>query len=104
MSTPSDSEMDQVLVIAKKILNSKVEDKPKHFSDIYSNFKKRYPMLYDMCCEKDFDITHLEYMVKMIKSMNAGSFDNETASKEVGQKMFDHFVSPILQKTDESKK
>jgi hypothetical protein len=94
-----DKEVDHILYIAEKIKESTVRNKKEYFSHIYSNFQERFPMLYDMCCSPNFDIAHLEYMLGMIKSMNKGEHDEESASKIVGQTMFDHYVAPALEKS-----
>lgn len=99
---PTDTELDQVLVIAKKIHQSPVENKSEYFADVYSNFKKKFPMLYEMACSEHFDINHLEYMIRSAKNVNAGQVTHEDASKQVGQTMFDHFVGPALANARES--
>lgn len=96
----SNDEIDGVLRIAKKIRDSQVSDKKTYFAEIFKNFKEKYPMLYDMCCEPNFDMTTLEYMTSMMRKINAGHMDDKQASVQVGQHMFDKYVAPIVSEAE----
>lgn len=94
------NELDKVYTIAHKIRTSKVENKEAYFSSIYSNFKKQYPILFEMCCSPNFDINILTYMIEKMKEVQNGENSFEETSKEVGQEMFDKYVAPHVPKKD----
>ena len=96
----TNQEIDGVLKIARKIKDSNVPNKAEYFANIFGNFKERYPMLYDMCCEPDFDMATLEYMTNMMRKINAGHLNDQEASVEVGQRMFDKYVAPLVSEAE----
>lgn len=68
------------------------EQKQQHFKAEYPQFAKDYPMLFEMCCTPNFDMGMLSYMLNML----ANSASKEAATVNVGQKLFDTFVDPVL--------
>ena len=98
-----EEEIEKILDIAKTISESKVVNKEQHFSKIYAHFQSTYPMLFDMCCSERFDINTLKYMMDMMHKINHGKETEESASIEVGQTIFDRYVSPIVDKLEKEK-
>jgi len=98
-----EEDIEKILGIAKIISESKIINKEKHFSKVYSHFQSTYPMLFDMCCSDRFDIETLKYMLNMMRKINNGNETEESASIEVGQKIFDKYVSPIVDKLEKQK-
>ena len=87
---------EKSLQIARKIRDTNVQNKENYFKDIYSNFKTKYPLLFEMCCQSNFEYENLVYMLDMMKKVNSGTHTSESASKEVGQHMFDKYVAPKI--------
>lgn len=83
---------DLVIKIVRKIHESSVENKEEYFKDIYKNFKKQYPHLYSMACQKAFDMKTLEYMFDMIDQIEKKEKTQEEASVDVGKTLFSKFV------------
>lgn len=92
-----------ILKIASIIKNSKEPNKEQHFKVRYKNFAAKYPMLFQMCCQDNFDFDRLCYMMNMIKSVNDNSVSYEDASKQVGQKMFEDYVDPLIKQQEKNK-
>ena len=53
-------------------------------------------MLYEMCCDTNFDMERLEYMLDMMKKVDTGNMSYHDASVDVGQKLFDHYVASVV--------
>jgi hypothetical protein len=51
--------------------------------------------LFDRCIAGDLNIEQFNYMINMLKKINEGK-DYQQASTEVGQKLVDIYVSPLL--------
>ena len=95
---------DTILKISKEIRNSKHPNKKLHFKIAHKEFATTYPLLFDMCCDDESDIKHLDYMTGMLQNIQDNKTSAEVASVDVGQKMFDHFVKPLVDKEKEDKK
>ena len=61
------------------------------FNYLYTNSST----LFDRCIAGDLNIEQFNYMIAMLEKVNAGK-DFQDASKEVGQKLVDIYVKPIL--------
>jgi len=53
--------------------------------------------LFERCIQGDLNLGYLDYILGMIQKVNGGS-DYNTVSQEVGQKMVDIYVKPMLDK------
>ena len=51
--------------------------------------------LFERCMKGDLNMTHLEYMLNKVEKVNAGA-DYHSTSVEVGQKLVDVYVKPML--------
>ena len=51
--------------------------------------------LFDRCIAGDLNMDQFNYMINMLKKINEGK-DYKQASTEVGQKLVDIYVSPLL--------
>lgn len=91
-----------ILKIATVIKNSKEPNKEEHFKVKYKNFATKYPMLFQMCCKDDFDYDRLCYMLNMIKNVSDNKLSYEDASKQVGQKMYDEYVDPLIKQQEKN--
>ena len=52
--------------------------------------------LFERCIQGDLNIQQFNYMITMIDKVNAGQ-DYQAASQEVGQKLVDVYVKPLIQ-------
>ena len=52
--------------------------------------------LFERCIKGDLNIEQFKYMLTMIEKVNAGN-DYHTVSKEVGQKLVDIYVKPLIE-------
>ena len=92
---------DEIMEIARIIKKSKLTNKKQVFSVEYKDFAQRYPILFDMCCtDNDQDLEQLQFMIKMLKNVQDNKMTRHVASTQVGQKLFDSFVKPSVDKTD----
>lgn len=89
---------NEILDIARIIKASKLQpdEKKTVFAKEYEQFSTTYPVLFDVCCNNDSDMTKLEFMVKMLKKINANQMTQHVASAKVGQNLFDTFVQPMV--------
>ena len=62
----------------------------------FSEFIKRYPMLFMMACEDHYDKSVLSYMMNMRNKVLSDECSVESASRVIGNKFFNKFVSPVV--------
>ena len=79
-------------ILAKK----KDGQAPDDLESEHSDFKAAYPRFWDKLMESDVDEEQLFYLVSMYENVQRNKTDYESASKRVGQRMFDKFVKPGL--------
>lgn len=96
-------EPKEILKIAKEIRNSSHPNKKLSFTAKYKSFTQQYPLLFDMCCDDSSDFSHLEFMIEMMQKVQDNKKSAEVANVDVGQKMFDHFVKPLVDMEKEQK-
>ena len=97
---------------AKKLTNDarnwhgKVLDTHLNKEEFTESMKTKYQYLFtnsstlfNRCIEGDLNITHLNYMLGMIERVNSGA-DYHNTSVEVGQKLVDIYVKPMLDKKE----
>jgi hypothetical protein len=65
----------------------------------YSYLQTNSNTLFERCLQGDLNLQQLEYMLTMIERVNGGA-DYHTTSVEVGQKLVDVYVKPMLDKKD----
>jgi acetyl-CoA carboxylase beta subunit len=70
----------------------------------YPSFFKQCPTLFAMIYRKDLDDQKLNMMLSYFAQVKEGSMTYENASKDVGQKLFDEYVKPIVGDKEENKK
>ena len=69
----------------------------------YADFLKRYPMLFMMACEDHYDKSVLSYMMNMRNKVLSDECSVESASRVIGNKFFNKFVSPVVNDLTPSK-
>ena len=55
--------------------------------------------LFDRCVKGDLNMEQFNYMITMIDKVNSGQ-DYQSASQEVGQKLVDIYVKPLIDDKD----
>ena len=73
-----------------------VIQKKAFFEKRYPEFFENFPTLSEACCAPDFDYGRFKYMMKMRDDVLQDKRTLDGASKEVGQKLFDHYVKPHI--------
>ena len=63
------------------------------FNFLYNNSST----LFDRCIIGDINLQQLDYMISMINKVNNGS-NYQTVTQEVGQKLVDIYVKPLIEK------
>lgn len=66
-------------------------------SSKYTYLHTNSKTLFERCIQGDLNIGYLDYILGMIQKVNNGG-DYNTVSQEVGQKMVDIYVKPMLDK------
>ena len=66
------------------------------FKARYPEFVTRYPNLFDSCCEPNFDMQRLRYMLNLKASIDNKETTHEQASVEIGQRLFAKYVNPFV--------
>ena len=69
----------------------------------FSEFIKRYPMLFMMACEDHYDKGVLTYMMNMRNKVLNDECSAESASRTIGNKFFNKYVSPIVNDLNSNK-
>lgn len=85
-----------IINISNKIRLSDVNNKEDYFSNIYPEFKKKYPILFEMSCKKDIDMTLYNYITDMALKVDNKELTLEESSVEVGKSLFEKYVSPKI--------
>ena len=69
----------------------------EQFNSLYENSKT----LFEKCISGDLNMNEFNYMLSMLDKVNAGN-DFQAVSQEVGQKLVDIYVKPLLDKEKET--
>lgn len=96
---------DDILEIVENIHNSGSSRKEREELNKgkYIDFVGRYPMLFLMACEDNYDKKTLMYMMNMRNKILNNECSVENASRRVGEKFFGKYVSPVVDKLDKQK-
>jgi len=68
-----------------------IEEMKTKYDYLYTNSST----LFDRCIAGDLNMEQFNYMINMLKKINDGK-DYQEASKEVGQKLVDIYVNPLI--------
>lgn len=73
----------------------------EELSNQYPDLKEKFPFLFHkVCTDPNMDLSKLEYMLQLRDAMHNDDIDNQEASRQVGQTMFDAYVKPMLDAKD----
>jgi hypothetical protein len=92
---------DEMLRIVSEMCAYEGNERRKRaeFEVKYPDFVDRYPVLFKMACEPNFDVGRFKYMIGLRDDVLSRKTTLEDASKEVGQKMFDVYVKDKVQRS-----
>jgi hypothetical protein len=92
--------------IVKDILASTkpATERKAEYAKKYPEFSEQFPVLFASACEPDFDFNRFKYMMRMRDQVLDNSRTHESASTEIGQRLFDHYVKPTLKTPTDPKK
>lgn len=88
---------EKIMDIAKEIVASslKTSSKKIHFEKKFPDFAEKYPTLFSKCCESS-DLSTIQYVLNMLLNIEQNKMTQETATANVGQKLFDEYVKPYV--------
>jgi hypothetical protein len=96
----------EILRIAREIQASRmsIPERKSHYGFLYADFAKEYPTILEMCCraQTPADLAHLEYMVVQWRKIKDGALTQHDASVQVGARLVDTFIKPVLPKSPPS--
>lgn len=97
---------DDIINIVETIHNSASNTKEREELNKvkYADFIKRYPILFMMACEDHYDKNILAYMMNMRNRVLNDECSVENASRVIGNKFFNKFVSPVIDDLNKTKK
>ena len=58
-------------------------------------FFVKYPKLFDVSCNKDFPLQHLEFMLDMTKSISDKTLDEDKANENVFNRLKDDYLAHV---------
>lgn len=90
--------LEELMHIVQDVTSQKksMRDKRKYCKTKYPDFVDRYPMLFEKVCEDEFDMNRFVYMMSLKQQILNKEQTLESASVQVGQKLFDVYVKPIV--------
>lgn len=87
-----------------KAYQGTAKEKQRHFRKKIPEFADRYPSLFQMACEPNFDIQRLEFMLQMRDNVAKNRVSQHEASVKVGENLFKEYVKPLVAEMDKNKK
>jgi len=91
----------KILEIAEDIRGNQ-RTKEEHFN-MHPDFAEKYPVLFDSLCNPDMDMKMFYYMLDMMDKVQSNKQTQHNASVDVGQKLFNKYVDPILPYAEKKK-
>jgi hypothetical protein len=89
-----------------RIWHSKRDYRNLNFEEFTEIMKTKYEYLhtnsstlFERCMKGDLNLQQLDFMLRMIEKVNAGA-DYQTTSTEVGQRLVDVYVKPLIDDKD----
>lgn len=97
---------DEIIAIVQTIVSQSGTQKDKHrvFRKTFPEFVEKYPMLFQMACEPDFNMERLVYMLRMRDAVHTQTVSQHQASVSVGENLFQEYVKPLVDAAPPNKK
>jgi hypothetical protein len=92
---------DEIKRIVEEIRKSKVRSKSEYFKKKYKQFEEQYPMLFKTACDDTTDENILYYLINMLEKVQKKEMTEHVASVNVGQKLYDDYVKPLVGETEQ---
>jgi hypothetical protein len=94
----SSRKMSKIQVIVDDILNGVggYEDKKEVYAKKYPKFLKKFPLLFDKCCEDDCDTVRVRSMLSLLEDVETSRMSQHEASVAVGQDLYNAYIQPVL--------
>jgi hypothetical protein len=93
-----------IIDIVKTISESKVDNKELYFFDIYKEFNESHPHLYKYACNNaEIDYKMLNYMLNKVELINNNTVTQNTASEEIGYKLYDKYIADLIPNMEKKK-
>ena len=91
---------EDILTIVNEIYQTQGSEKEKQriFRKKYPEFAERYPTLFNMATQDNFDITKFKYMMQMRERVGDNKISQYDASAKVGTMLYNDYVKPLVDK------
>jgi hypothetical protein len=85
---------DEIVQIINDIVasNASTANKKSIFRKKYPEFIDRYPVLFDMATQPNFDMGRLQMMLRLRDSVTTNNITQFDASAKVGKELYDAYV------------
>lgn len=95
---------DEIISKVREIITRQgnVKEKQRYFRKTMPEFAERYPALFNMACDPEFDssrMERLEYMLRMRDNVSSNKISQHNASVKVGENLYTEYVKPLVDKT-----
>jgi hypothetical protein len=97
MNYPDPSELpnpDEIEQIVTRISESTFQDKQIHFAEIYPDFAKRFPRIFEMACSHRGNVSHLSFMLDKLRDIKRNQTNQYDASVQVGERLANAYIRP----------
>jgi hypothetical protein len=89
---------DEIIAIVETMVaqTGSAKEKQRLFQKSFADFAEKYPTLFQMACEPDFNIDRLVYMLSMREAVSSQKLTQHQASVNVGENLFQEYVKPLV--------
>lgn len=97
---------DEIIAIIQTIVSQSgtTKEKQRIFRKSFPDFVEKYPNLFQMSCEPDFNVERLTYMLRMRDAVEQQKVTQHQASVSVGENLFQEYVKPLVDAVPPPKK
>ena len=89
-------DITELIKISKEIQLSNEKNKEEYFEKKYPKFKQDYPVFFKMSCSQDMDKNMFQYITDMAIKTKNNKINNEDATIDVGQTLYNKYINPKL--------
>ena len=90
--------LNKVETIQKKLSECKTDEDRKTVREEFRDFGMSYPAIFENIMQGTLDMKQFNYMINMAKKVKSNEKSQHDASVEVGQKLVDKYVKPVVKK------
>jgi hypothetical protein len=90
---------EEIIAIIETMVSQpgSAKEKQRLFQKSFPEFTEKYPTLFQMACEPDFNMERLVYMLSMREAVSAQKISQHQASVNVGENLFQEYVKPLVE-------